>query len=281
MLDGLARDDLFTVVFDQVLTDTAVYADVVLPATTFLEHYDFAKGYGSMTLQLARPVIEPVGESRANADVFLDLAPAARARRATAIRPTSSSRCSASLAGLPPGDRRASCASTATATPPFDGRPVQFVDVFPQTPDGKVASLPEPTSTREAPLGLYGFQPDPATEQLPAGAHLTGERAHRQLHAGRARPAATWSSRCTLEDAGPRTSRTATMCGCSTARARCSCGRGSRRWCGPGRSSMPKGVWRRHTGNGLTSNALVPDTLTDLGGGACFNDARVNIMKVD
>ena len=44
VLKGLAREDLFTVVFDQVLTDTAVYADVVLPATTFLEHYDFAKG---------------------------------------------------------------------------------------------------------------------------------------------------------------------------------------------------------------------------------------------
>ena len=49
----------------------------------------------------------------------------------------------------------------------------------------------------------------------------------------------------------------------------------------PGTLSMPKGVWRRHTVNGWTSNVLVPDTLTDLGGGACFNDARVNIMKVD
>ena len=43
MLKGLEREDLFTVVFDQVLTDTALYADVVLPATTFLEHYDFGE----------------------------------------------------------------------------------------------------------------------------------------------------------------------------------------------------------------------------------------------
>src|SRR5262249_38091790 len=43
---GLQRDDLFTVVFEQVMTDTALYADVVLPATTFLEGYDFAKAYG-------------------------------------------------------------------------------------------------------------------------------------------------------------------------------------------------------------------------------------------
>ncbi len=43
VMRGLAREDLFTVVFDQVMTDTALYADVVLPATTFLEHYDFAQ----------------------------------------------------------------------------------------------------------------------------------------------------------------------------------------------------------------------------------------------
>ena len=82
-------------VFDQVLTDTAAYADVVLPATTFLEHYDFAKAYGSMSLQLGRPVIEPVAEARPNADVFLDLVGAARPGRRRRSRTTSSSRCSA------------------------------------------------------------------------------------------------------------------------------------------------------------------------------------------
>ena len=41
--------------------------------------------------------------------------------------------------------------------------------------------------------------------------------------------------------------------------------------------SLPKGLWRKHTANGLTANALAPDTLTDLGGGACFNDARVQV----
>ena len=59
--EGLQREDLFTVVFEQVLTDTARYADVVLPATTFLEHYDIAKGYGPISLQLVRPVDRAVG----------------------------------------------------------------------------------------------------------------------------------------------------------------------------------------------------------------------------
>jgi anaerobic selenocysteine-containing dehydrogenase len=44
-----------------------------------------------------------------------------------------------------------------------------------------------------------------------------------------------------------------------------------------GTVAMSKGVWRKSTYNGFTSNALVPDTLTDLGGGACFNDARVQV----
>ena len=67
VLQGLQREDLFTVVFEQVFTDTTRYADVVLPATTFLEQYDIAKGYGPITLQIVRPVIEPRGEARTNA----------------------------------------------------------------------------------------------------------------------------------------------------------------------------------------------------------------------
>jgi anaerobic selenocysteine-containing dehydrogenase len=48
----------------------------------------------------------------------------------------------------------------------------------------------------------------------------------------------------------------------------------------PGVVSLDKGLWRRHTHNGFTSNALCPTTLTDLGGGATFNDARVELERV-
>ena len=48
----------------------------------------------------------------------------------------------------------------------------------------------------------------------------------------------------------------------------------------PGTVSLPKGIWRRSTRNGVTGTALVPDTLTDLGGGACFNDARVQVASL-
>ncbi len=59
---GLLREDLFTVVHEQVMTDTTAYADVMLPATTFLEQYDIAKGYGAYHLHLVQPAIAPVGE---------------------------------------------------------------------------------------------------------------------------------------------------------------------------------------------------------------------------
>ena len=74
VLRGLQREDLFTVVFDQVVTDTAEFADVILPATTFLESYDVAKGYGSLSIQIVQPAIEAVGEARPNVQVFRELA---------------------------------------------------------------------------------------------------------------------------------------------------------------------------------------------------------------
>ena len=55
------------------MTDTALYADLVLPATTFLEGYDFAKAYGPINMEMALPVVDAVGEARSNADVFGDL----------------------------------------------------------------------------------------------------------------------------------------------------------------------------------------------------------------
>ena len=76
VLRGLARTDLFTVVHERFLTDTARYADLVLPATSSLEHSDLYKAGGSYVLQRARPVIPPVGQSRSNWTVFQALAEA-------------------------------------------------------------------------------------------------------------------------------------------------------------------------------------------------------------
>lgn len=76
IVQGLRRDDLFTVVHDLFLTDTARYADLVLPATSQLEHVDLHKPYGHLTLQYNMPAIEPLGEARSNWDVMRSLAQA-------------------------------------------------------------------------------------------------------------------------------------------------------------------------------------------------------------
>ncbi|GAB6193293.1 molybdopterin-containing oxidoreductase family protein [Desulfocastanea catecholica] len=71
---GLAREDLFTVVHEQVMTPTARYADLLLPATTFLENLDIYTGYGHFYLGVAQPVIEPLGEAWSNFKLFQSLA---------------------------------------------------------------------------------------------------------------------------------------------------------------------------------------------------------------
>jgi anaerobic selenocysteine-containing dehydrogenase len=72
--EGLAREDLFTVVHELFSTDTVDFADVVLPATTTLEHYDIHKSYGHLYVSLSRPAIAPRGESLPNTEVFRRLA---------------------------------------------------------------------------------------------------------------------------------------------------------------------------------------------------------------
>ncbi|MBM3811563.1 MAG: molybdopterin oxidoreductase [Acidimicrobiia bacterium] len=71
---GLAREDLFTVVSEQFQTTTADYADIVLPATTFLEHTDLYFAYGHYHIQMARPVVAPPGECKSNVEMFRLLA---------------------------------------------------------------------------------------------------------------------------------------------------------------------------------------------------------------
>lgn len=76
VISGLMRDDLFTVVHERFMTDSAKYADILLPATSSLEHPDIYRSYGTYSFQRAEQVIPPVGESRSNRQVFALLAEA-------------------------------------------------------------------------------------------------------------------------------------------------------------------------------------------------------------
>ncbi len=74
VIRGFLREDLFTVVHEIFLTDTTDYADIVLPATTQLEHYDVHKSYGHLYLLANTPAIAPLGEAKPNSEVFRLLA---------------------------------------------------------------------------------------------------------------------------------------------------------------------------------------------------------------
>jgi anaerobic selenocysteine-containing dehydrogenase len=269
VLEGLQRDDLFTVVFEQVFTDTCRYADVVLPATTFLEQYDIAKSYGPITLQLVRPVIEPRGEARTNAQVFSELSErlgvgTAEDELDTLLRITARM-----------GGAGKEVMESGSATPPYGGTPVQFVDVFPLTPDRKVNLFPADIAG-DAPAGLYGFQPDPATERFPLAliSPATEKTISSTLGELRERAAMVHIH---PEDAAARGIAQSDAVRVFNALGELQCPANVTADIRPGTVAFSKGVWRKNTYNGSTANALVPDSLTDLGGGACFNDARVQV----
>lgn len=269
---GLAREDLFTVVFDQVLTDTARYADILLPATTFLEHQDCRSGYGTGYLQRVEPVIEPVGEARANYDVFDELC-----QRMDLSSPDDVSQPDDYLRAILPADVDENTLRTAgSVEPPCTTHPVQFVDVFPGHPDQKVDLFPVELD-RESPQGLYAYQPDPAPEQLalisPAASHLISST-FGQL-----------ATDAVPVEVHPRDAAALGLSSGDLVRVEneygvVECETRVTEDVRPGVVALSKGLWSHHTRNGNTSNAVSPDSLTDLGGGACFNDARVRITKI-
>jgi anaerobic selenocysteine-containing dehydrogenase len=275
---GLAREDLFTVVFDQVMTDTARYADVVLPATTFLERREVSRGYGAMVLHDARPAIAPVGESRSNHEVFAELC-----RRLGLEREGDLDDADALASALFASSRRgdelvAALAARGGTVVGYDGAPpVQMVDVRPRTSDGKIRLVPEDLD-HEAPHGLYAYQGDPATPRFPLA--LVSPATNRtisstlgQLYRKQAALELHPDDAAARGIAGGDEVRVWNELGEVRCRARVA------RDLRPGVAMLPKGLWSHNTLNGATSNALAPSTLTDLAGGACFNDARVQVEK--
>ncbi len=276
ILRGLERDDLFTVVFEQVMTDTALYADVVLPATTFLEGYDFAKAYGPISLELVRPVVDVVGEARSNADVFGDLC--ARLGLLAEEEPTGELDTMVRILDALPGRIGDDLRAGARPSPPFGTAPIQFVDVFPNTPDRKVDLFPAALESA-APIGLYRFQPDPATDAYPLA--LISPASDRTISSTLGElPRPDVKLLMHPDDARARGLSDNDLVRLFNDLGEVHCTLHVAPAIRPGTVSLPKGLWRRSTRNGLTGTALVADALTDLGGGACFNDARVQVAAL-
>ena len=271
--EGLGREDLFTVVSEQVMTDTARYADVVLPATTFLEHREIRKGYGAMQIYDAAPVAAPFGESRPNYAVFAELL-----RRTGLARAGDPETPEALAEALETASEHGHALSAGRFTPlPGGATPVQLVDAMPATPDGLIHLLP---AALDAEAGdLYGYRDDPATDAFPLS--LISPALARQisstfgqLHPGPApvRIHPGDASARGVSDGDP----VRVWNDLGEVRCRAKVSDATR----PGVLVLAKGLWERHTDNGNTSNALSPDTLADLGGGACFNDARVQLERL-
>ncbi len=271
---GLEREDLFTVVFDPVLTDTARYADLVLPATTFLEHHELVKSYGSLLIHQSAPAIAPVGESRPNYQVFGELCD--RLGLSRPGDPRNAEELTAALFAGAPRVRR-DLDRGGVALPDCGANPVQFVDVFPRTPDCRIDLVPAELDS-EAPGGLYAYREPQASVRFPLTlispassrtiSSTLGEL-HRKLVAVEMHPVD--AAERGLADGMPV--RVWNELGEVRTDVRLNPD------LRPGVVMLPKGLWSHNTRSGTTANALTPASLSDVGGGACFNDAQVDVER--
>jgi anaerobic selenocysteine-containing dehydrogenase len=242
------------------MTDTARYADVVLPATTQFEVDEVAAAYGTFLLQHVPAVIPRVGLSRTNDEVS----------------------CAIGIhLGLDaerwdPDPARVRALALGDRTLPFvtraPGATVQFRDVDPGPAHGHrvqlvvdapgVDRLPRyrELDTPGRPLTLL----TPATSRTTSTmfGNIAPARADVHLHP---------------DDAAARGLRTGDRARVTDGRHVLDVGVDVDATLRPGVASMPKGMWRRDGSAGFTANVFAPDHLADLAGGAAFNDARVEV----
>ncbi len=272
---GFLRDDLFTVVHDQVMTDTARYADIVLPATTFLEGWDVTRGYGSYVVGGIRPVVAAAGEARTNMQTFAALGramgfddPAFSWDDETLLRKAAGS---IRMAGGPP-DAEVLAAGRQVLYDFPGPRPVQLETVLPLTPDGRIHLTPAVLGDRP-----FAWTPPgndhPLSLITPASAKLvTSTMGEYNLD----------TLRVTLhpDDAATRELSTGDRVRVFNQRGEVHCLLAVSDSVRPGVAAMPKGAWSRSSLNGATSVALCPDDAQVVGDAACFNDARVEVAAL-
>jgi anaerobic selenocysteine-containing dehydrogenase len=282
---GLARDDLFTVVHEQFVTDTARYADVILPATTQLEASDAVPAWGHLWLGWNEAAIEPLGEAVSNSELFRRLALAMGCTEPAVVADDET------LLADAFGDRidLAELRATGWQRVPYpdDGRP--FGDGQFPTASGRVElvsdtlaamghpALPTFVPPREGPHGdadLYARYPlqlltpkhhtrflNSSYSALPKHGPAEGgpfvelhatDAAARGLAEGHA--ARVFNDRASLEVPVRISERVR-----------------------PGVVAVPFGWWGQHHADGRTANALTSDTLTDWGGGVAYSDTLVQV----
>jgi anaerobic selenocysteine-containing dehydrogenase len=295
VLAGLQREDLFTVVIEQLLTDTARHADIVLPATTQIEHLDLMWSWGQTYLALNQPAIAPQGEALPNSEIFRRLA-ARMGFDEPCFRQTDEDIVRAALVSDDPlldgiGFERLQRDGWARVAVSDDHRP--FAQGGFGTSSGKCEFYSAWLESRgEDPLPVW----QPARESLVGDASIkaryplslvtsksalhflnssyTGMEHHRRaegeplldLHVDDARARG-------IED-GDRV-RVFNARGSVSARARLS------ERVRPGVAALPHGWWACLSPSGTSANALTSDGLADWGGGGDFYDTMVEVALDD
>ncbi len=291
VLRGLARDDLFTVVVEHFLTDTARYADILLPATMAIEHQDLLIAYGHLYLSWNEPAVAPAGECLPNSEIIRRLAGAMGLREpalfdsdeAMARQLLASGH--PSLAGVTLEELKARGWMRLDYPDPF----VPFAEAFP-SPSGKLEFVCE----RMAEAGL-----DPLAGYTPA--HETSQR---DTASARGYPLAlvTPANHYFLNSIFANVPRQRRRAGAATLaihphdaaaqgitsgdEVRVANARG---WfvavaevsdrVRPGVVASTKGRWPGHSAHGTTVNATVAERNSDMGGGAVYHDNRVRVDK--
>lgn len=274
VIEALAREDLFTVVSEQVMTDTCRYADILLPAVTFLEQREIKRGYGSYMIGGVQPVIEPRGEAKPNEEMFALLG-RAMGFGDEVFEWTTRDLMEKVVENVDlPGPKLDLTLMVAGATQfldfPADG-PVLFDTVTPLTEDGKIDLCPPCLGpapwtyekiTDAWPLALIS----PANNKMISS--TMGEFNYPELY-------------LTLhpDDAASRGISAGDRVRAFNDLGEVICRAEISEKIRPGVASMPKGAWLESSENERTSNALCPDNVNLVGGGACFNDARIEVEK--
>jgi anaerobic selenocysteine-containing dehydrogenase len=281
--EGLLRDDLFTVVHELFVTDTALYADYVLPATSQIEHLDLSPAWGHLYLALNRPAIAPRGESVSNTELFRRLAAALGRTEPWLFESDASMLRTALASGHPWLDgityERLWDEGYARLNRPEGWMP--FANGGFPTRSGKAELYSEP-------LGEAGHDPLPSAGDVPRGRGLqliTGKQLqflnsgynNMARHRRRAGPLfieihADDARRCGVADGDLVTVRS------ERADLRAVCRVSSR--VRPGVAWMPFGGFVDADGQRNSVNALTPEEPTDWGGGSGFYDAFVDVVAV-
>jgi anaerobic selenocysteine-containing dehydrogenase len=281
MRKALEREDLFVVGIEVAMTDSMAYAEVLLPACTHFEHADVYAAYGQQYLQRAEPVIAPVGESLPNTEIFRRLA-AAFGFSEAAFRASDKELMDAALDSddaRMQGLRPSQIPTDRALRMEYQGaEPVLFKNVRPRTPSGKIElwsqameqrfGVPLPiyqSLTSGYPLALISPASEKRITSTFGGLASNDEAPPLQMHPqdASARGLREGAEVRVWNDLGEVFLRLQI-----TGEVR------------PGVVCSEKGAWLRTSRNGQTITALTPLHKADLAGGACFNDARVEVSAV-